>query len=255
MQSTATRPRPGTELELSVDTLAFGGAGVARLDGYVVFVQGAVPGDRVKAVVRKAKRGYAEAQTLEVLTPGPDRIEPVADHPGSPWQVLPYERQLQVKQEQVAEALTRLGKLSGFELEPVVPAEERWRYRNKLEYSFGSDGQGRLICGFHAPGRWHEIVEVTDCLLASERGNEARERAVAVCRRLGLTAYDRDRGEGFLRNLVVREGRRTAQLQMRLVTSPGELDREAFAQLADADTSILWTQVEGVAEVTQGGTT
>jgi 23S rRNA (uracil1939-C5)-methyltransferase len=190
-----------------------------------------------------------------VLTPSPERIEPVAGHPGAPWQILPYERQLEVKQEQVADALGRIGKLSGFELEPILPAVETWRYRNKLEYSFGADPDGRLICGFHAPGRWHEIVEVTDCLLASQAGNEARERVVALCRDQGLTAYDRRSGEGFLRNLVVREGRRSGQIQLRLVTATGELDREAFARLADADTSVLWTQIEGVAEVTQGGVT
>jgi 23S rRNA (uracil1939-C5)-methyltransferase len=255
MESTATRPRPGTELELSVDTLAFGGAGVARLDGYVVFVQGAVPGDRVRALVRKSKRAYAEAQTLEVLQPSADRVEPLAEHPGAPWQVLPYERQLEVKQEQVADALRRIGKLSEFTLEPIVPAVHQWRYRNKLEYSFGESDDGRLICGFHAPGRWHEIVEVRDCLLASEAGNAAREQIVEYCRECGLQAYDRRNGEGLLRNLVVREGRRTGQIQARLITGPGEIDREALAALAGPELSILWTQLEGVAEVTHGGNT
>ena len=91
-------------------------------DGYVVFVAGAVPGDRVRAVVGKSKRAYAEARAVEVLEPSPDRIAPVADHPGAPWQVLPYERQLEVKQEQVDDALTRIGRLEGYELEPIVPA-------------------------------------------------------------------------------------------------------------------------------------
>jgi 23S rRNA (uracil1939-C5)-methyltransferase len=209
----------------------------------------------VKALVRKSKRAYAEAQAVEIIDPSPERIAPVADHPGAPWQVLPYERQLAVKQDQVADALRRIGKLSGFTLEPIVPAVETWRYRNKLEYSFGRDQSGKLICGFHAPGRWQEIVEVTDCMLASEAGNAARERIVRHCRDAGLTAYDRRSGEGFLRNLVVREGRRTGQLQVRLVTSTGTLDREALADLADPTTSILWTQIDSVAEVTQGGTT
>jgi len=151
--STGTRPSRGDELELTIDSLAFGGAGVARLDGYVVFVSGAVPGDRVRAVVGKSKRAYAEARTIEIVAPSEDRIAPVADHPGAPWQVLPYERQLEVKQTQVAEALRRIGHLEGFELEPIVAAVEQWRYRNKLEYSFGADDTGRLVCGFHAPGR------------------------------------------------------------------------------------------------------
>src|SRR5213078_2151641 len=95
---TTARPERGAELELRIDSLAYGGAGVARTNGYVVFVQGAVPGDRVRAVVTKAKRGYAEGSAVEVLDPGPDRVPPEAPHPGAPWQVLRYERQLEVKQ-------------------------------------------------------------------------------------------------------------------------------------------------------------
>src|SRR5437660_10645817 len=98
--TTAPRPRRGDELELRVDSLAFGGAGVARLDGYVVFVAGAVPGDRVQAVVGKSKRAYAEARAVEIVEPSPDRVAPRAGHPGAPWQVLPYERQLETKQSQ-----------------------------------------------------------------------------------------------------------------------------------------------------------
>jgi 23S rRNA (uracil1939-C5)-methyltransferase len=254
-QATAKRPARGDELELDVDALAFGGAGVARLDGYVVFVQGGMPGDRVRAVVGKSKRAYAEARVVELIHPSPDRIEPLASHPGAPWQVLPYERQLEVKQAQVNDALERIGKLHDYTLEPIVPAIEAWRYRNKLEYSFGTDPGGRLICGFHAPGRWYEIVEIEDCLLASERGNDARERVVRWCRASGLTAYDRRSGEGLIRNLVVREGRRTGQLQVRLVTAPGELDRDGLAAVAGPETSVLWTRLDSAAETTQGGET
>jgi 23S rRNA (uracil1939-C5)-methyltransferase len=172
------RPQRGERLELTVDSLAFGGAGVARVDGYVVFVSDAVPGDRVLAVVEKSKRAYAQARALEVLEPSPDRLPALASHPGAPWQVLPYQRQLEVKQDQVRDALGRLGHLDAFTLDPIVPAHEQWRYRNKLEYSFGADAAGRLVCGFHAPGRWDEILALEDCLLASEAGNAARERVV-----------------------------------------------------------------------------
>jgi 23S rRNA (uracil1939-C5)-methyltransferase len=252
---TRVRPTRGDELELRVESLAFGGAGVARLDGYVVFVQDALPGDLVRAVVGKSKRAYAEARAVEILQPSPDRVPPVAEHPGAPWQVLPYERQLRVKEDQVRDALQRIGKLEGFELEPIVPAEAQWRYRNKLEYSFGADAAGALICGFHAPGRWHEIVEVTDCLLASEAGNRAREAVVGWCRTQGLAPHDRRTGEGLLRNLVVREGRRSGQIQVRLVTGPGAIDRDGLAQAAAGCDGVLWTQVESVAETTQGGDT
>ncbi len=174
------RPSRGDVLELTVDSLAHGGNGVARLEGYVVFVAGAVPGDRVRAVVGKSKRAYAEARAIEVLEPSPDRIPPAASHPGAAWQVLPYERQLEVKAAQVGEALERIGKLEGFEIEPIVPAVEQWRYRNKLEYSFGTGDDGELVCGFHAPGRWDRIEPLDDCLLASERSNAVRETVLAM---------------------------------------------------------------------------
>jgi 23S rRNA (uracil1939-C5)-methyltransferase len=228
---------------------------VARLDGYVVFVSDAVPGDRVRAVLTKSKRAYGEARAVEVLERSPDRIAPRAEHPGAPWQVLRYERQLEVKQAQVEEALTRIGRLSGYELEPIVPAQQQWRYRNKLEYSFGADHSGRLICGFHAPGRWDEIVEVTDCLLASEPANAAREQIVQWCRAQGLAPYDRRTGEGTLRNLVVREGRATGQLQLRLVVSGNGLDVHDLARAAQPCDGLLLTRMDGVAETTRGGHT
>ncbi len=254
-QTTTPRPRRGDELTLTVDTLAFGGAGVARHDGYVVFVQGAIPGDTVRVEVGKAKRAYAEARVLDVVTPSPDRLEPVAQHPGAPWQVIPYAQQLVIKAAQVDDALRRIGKLDGYSFEPIVPAVQEWRYRNKLEYSFGQDADGRLICGFHAPGRWEDIVEVTDCLLASEKSNQAREEVVAWCRGQGLEPYDRRTNQGFLRNLVVREGRRTGDIQVRLVTSPGKLDGESLAEATPTSDGLLWTRLASVAETTAGGET
>ncbi len=250
-----TRPQRGDELTLTIDALAFGGAGVARTDGYVVFVAGAVPGDRVRAVIGKRKRAYAEARTIEILEPGPDRIAPVADHPGAPWQVIAYQRQLEVKQGQVHDALRRIGKLTGFVMEPIVPAVDQWRYRNKLEYSFGTDPSGGLRCGFHAPGRWDEIVAIADCRLASARANRAREQIVAWCRSHGLTAHDRHSGEGLLRNLVVREGRRTGALQVRLVTAGAGIDRESLVGAAGGLDGLLWTRSQSSAETTQGGET
>jgi 23S rRNA (uracil1939-C5)-methyltransferase len=252
---TATRPANGAELELTVDTLAYGGAGVARIDGYVVFVDGGLPGDRVRARVYKSKRAYAQARAIDVLQPAADRVPPKADHPGAPWQELAYERQLEVKQAQVDDALRRIGRLEDFEFEPIVPAVELWRYRNKLEYSFGAGPEGELVCGFHAPGRWDEIVPIDDCLLASKEANVVRERIVDWCRAEGLEPYDRRSGEGMLRNLVVREGRRTGQLQARLVTGRGPLDREGLVRAGGPDAALLWTQSEQRAETTQGGET
>ncbi len=279
----ASRPQRGDELELSIDSLAFGGEGVARLGdgGYVVFVAGAIPGDRVRAVVHKRKRSYAHARTLEVLEPSPERIEPKADHPGVAWQVMPYERQLAVKAAQVEEALRRIGRLDGFVLEPIVPALEQWRYRNKLEYSFGGGDSDpahpELVCGFHAPAGGNRVTDMEDCLLASERGNEARRVALQWARAEQLIAWERRPGEGGrpgrdertgpapdgrarLRNLVVREGRHTGLLQIRIVTTDGELEAGALAAalsaaLGESLSGVLWTRTRSLAETTQGGQT
>jgi 23S rRNA (uracil1939-C5)-methyltransferase len=252
--TTRTRVERGQELELTIDALAFGGAGVARQDGYVVFVRDAVPGDKVRAVVTKRKKAYAEARATEILAPSPDRVPERAHHPGAPWQVLPYERQLAVKADQVAEALKRIGHFDAVEIEPIVPAVEEWRYRNKLEYSFGTDDSGALICGFHAPGSWERIEHIDDCLLASEAGNQARRAALEWCRAQGLGAYDRRAQIGLLRNLVVREGRRTGDLQVRLVTSDASVDLTGFAEAVGAG-SVLWTRALDVGETTTGGIT
>ena len=254
--TTRPRPRRGDELDLTVDRLAHGGAGVARTEtGYVVFIRGTVPGDRVRARIGKSKRSWAEGELVELLEPSPERIEPVAPHPGAPWQVLPYERQLEEKESQVRDALSRIGGFEDPPVEPIVPAKEQLRYRNKLEYSFGMDEQGELVLGFHHAGRWDLIDDVEDDILASERINEVREAVKAWCREEGLTAWDRETGTGVLRNLVVREGRRTGQVQARVVTSPGGEFRVPELAAATPADSFLWTRAEGVAETTRGGDT
>jgi 23S rRNA (uracil1939-C5)-methyltransferase len=271
----SARPRPGELLELEVTALAHGGAGVARRHGYVVFVEGGFPGDVVRARVTKAKRDYAKARVTEVVDASADRVPERCDHagagcPGSPWQALRYERQLAHKQEQVADALARLGGLSGHRLEPIIPAADTWRYRNKLEYSFGpaagepaagsESGLARqgVVLGFHPRGRWDSVEEARDCLLASERNNAVRNFVGSWCVKEGLSAYDRRSGSGFLRNLVVREGRRTGALQIRLVTGEGDFRTEELAHALRErfpDAGVLWTRTDAAAEVSYLGET
>jgi 23S rRNA (uracil1939-C5)-methyltransferase len=226
----ARGPRRGDLLELEIDSLAFGGRGVARADGFVVFVAGGLPGDRVRAEVTKGKKRFAEARTVELVRASTDRLPDRCVHggepcPGAPWQGLPYEQQLHHKQEQVGEALGRIGGLEGFELEEIVPAVEQWRYRNKLEYSFGESDEAEVTLGFHARGRWDLTVDVDDCHLASEAGNEARNAVREWAREESLPAFDARTRRGVLRNLAVREGRRTDQIQTRLVTAKSRFPR------------------------------
>ena len=213
-------PRPGDIVELDIATLAYGGQGVARLDELVVFVRGAVPGDCVRAKVTRRKKSYAEARVIELLTPSPRRIAAVCEHTedcgGCEWQTLSYEAQLEYKQQQVVDSLQRLGHLEGYELEPIRGMDVPWRYRNKMELSFGEAEDGELLLGLHRRGSWREIVETTDCRLASVRINRARQAVADAARALGLRPYGRDHHHGLLRHLVVREGLSSGDLLLNL---------------------------------------
>ncbi len=217
------------ELELRIDSLAYGGNGVARLNGFVVFVRRGLPGDTVRARVTKVKRSHAEAIAVEVLEPGADRVEaPCAHYPacgGCRFQDLAYERQLEAKAGQVADALARIGGFADLGLEPAVPAESIFHYRNKLEYSFTETPDG-VGLGLHRAGRWDEVLDIEKCWLTTEVGNAIRNAVRGWARAEGLSVYDQATHEGYLRHLVVREGRNTAQALVVLVTAPGRLEGE-----------------------------
>ena len=200
-----------------------------------------VPGDRVRAVVGKAKRAYAEARAVEMLEPSPDRIAAGRRPPGRA----------------VAGAALRApargqGGAGRRRAAPHRPARRlRARADRARRSSSGATATssstrsapaptGELVCGFHAPGRWDEIVPIDDCLLASERGNAAaRAGARRGAARRASAPGTGARSSGFLRNLVVREGRRTGELQVRLVTSPGKLDVDALIDAVDCRRPVL----------------
>ncbi|MBA2475714.1 MAG: 23S rRNA (uracil(1939)-C(5))-methyltransferase RlmD [Actinobacteria bacterium] len=213
------------ELELHVDSLAYGGNGVARTDGFVVFVRRGLPGDTVRARVTKVKRSHAEALALEVLQPGPERVDaPCAHYPacgGCRFQDLAYESQLAAKAGQVRDALQRIAGIPEPPLEPIVPAESIFHYRNKLEYSFTQTPAGPAL-GFHRAGRWDEVLEIERCWLTTDLGNAIRNAVRDWAREERLEAYDQGTGAGYLRHLVVREARNTGQVLVQLVTAPGE---------------------------------
>jgi 23S rRNA (uracil1939-C5)-methyltransferase len=213
-----------------------------------------VPGDLVRARVKRSKRDYAEATTVELVEASPDRVEPRAPHPGAPWQVIPYERQVEEKERQVRDALERMGRFESPPVEPMVHAVEQWRYRNKLEYSFGEDEQGKLVLGFHHPGRWDRIDDVTEDVLASERIEAVAQAAKAWAREEGLSGWDRRDQSGFLRNLVVREARKAGEVQAHLITGEGSFAADDFAAAVPAE-SILWTRTSDVSETTRTGDT
>src|SRR6476660_91305 len=245
------------ELELSIDSLAYGGNGVARLNGFVVFVRRGLPGDRVRARVTKVRRNHAEALAVEVLEPGPQRVEAPCEHypacGGCRFQDLAYEAQVAAKQEQVHEALRRIGGIAEPPLEPIVPAEQVFHYRNKLEYSFTRTEEGPAL-GFHRAGRWDEVLDIRECWLTTELGNDLRDAVRDWAREEGLEAYSQEDQTGYLRHLVVREGRNTGQALVQLVTAPGEKFEPGYfvdvVQKFPQVQSVHWAVNDTPAEVT-----
>jgi 23S rRNA (uracil1939-C5)-methyltransferase len=246
------------EVELDVESLAYGGNGVARLDGFVVFVRRGLPGDRVKARVTKVKRSHAEALATEVVRPGPQRVEaPCKHYPacgGCRFQDLEYGAQLAQKEMQVRDAFQRLAGIAEPPLEAIVPCEPGiFHYRNKLEYSFTATPSGPAL-GFHKAGRWDEVLDIEKCWLTTDLGNELREAVRDWAREEGLEAYSQADGSGYLRHLVLREGRNTGQALVQLVTARGEkFDRGYFVDVVrrfPQVRSVHWSVNETPAEVT-----
>jgi 23S rRNA (uracil1939-C5)-methyltransferase len=217
--------RIGQDLELRIDSLAYGGNGVARHDGFVLFVRGGLPGDVVSARVTRVKRGFGEAVARDVIERSPRRVDAPCRHFGTcggcRFQDLAYEAQGEAKERQVRDALARIGRFADAPLEPIVPAKSVYGYRNKLEYSFAGSDDG-VVLGFHRARRWDEVVGVDECLLTTDLGNAVRLAVRDWAREERLEAYDQETGEGYLRHLVVREGRNTGQALVLLVTAAGE---------------------------------
>ena len=213
------------ELELVIDSLAYGGRGVARHGELVVFVARALPGDRVRARVTKFKRRYAEARAVELLEAGPGRVTARCEHfgvcGGCAWQDLDYAEQLRAQAG--AGGPTPWSGWGGWRA-------TTWRRSSRPARSgataTSSSTRGRRrptapALGFHVAGRWDRLMAVNTCHIASPVSNELRRAFERWAREQGLQAYDQRSGAGFLRHLVVREGRNTGQLLAMLVTAPG----------------------------------
>jgi len=256
--------RSGDTVEVTIDRLATGGRGVARHEGFVLFVGRALPGDRVRARVTRVKRSFAEAVAEEILEQGPDSIEPPCPYVGicggCPWQRLNYPAQLQVKEAQIREALERLGGAKDPKIEPILGADTTFGYRNKVEYTFAQDPEtGEISTGFHKAGSWEDIVAVDPCLIADERGLGAKRIVTAWANKYGHNVLDRDSGVGLLRALVIRVGHATGEVQVHLITAPTPKGLPKGAELVDELESevpglvgVLHSESESRADVAYG---
>lgn len=250
-------------LELRVDDLAYGGRGIARIEEFVIFVDKAVPGDRVRARVTRRKKNYAEARIDEVLEPSPDRIE--APCPlfgqcgGCTWQNIPYEVQLRHKQKQAEAVLQHLGKCRPERIAPIIASPEAWRYRNKMDFTFGVGSDGEPILGFHRPGQFSHILEVPACLLQPEPLDALLGAVTRWVRERGLSAYNPHSHRGFLRHLVLRHSRHTDEFLAVLLTSKGSLPEpqtlvDAMRGACPGLKGFVWGLNAGLADVARQDT-
>ena len=222
------------EYEFRIEKLAFGGAGVTRVDNYVIFVKGAVPGDVVRARITKRKSAYAEARLLDVLQPSELRQEPPCHYfpwcGGCTWQQLSYNDQLRFKQEIVREAFSHLAGFEDPPVRPIIAAEEPLGYRNKMEFSFsdrrwllpdelGTQHEDRdFALGLHVPGTFDKIIHLEECLLQPALANRVLNRVASYARENGLQPYGIRSHEGFLRFLIIRTSRYNGTMMVNIVT-------------------------------------
>lgn len=207
-------------LTLKITGMGNEGEGIGKADGFPLFIKDVVPGDVVQAKVMKVKKTYGYARLAEILTPSLDRVEPACPvHRacgGCQLQALSYEKQLEYKRDKVKNHLVRIG---GFEEPPVLSVlgmEDPFRYRNKAQFPFGQDREGRIVTGFYA-SRTHHIVPNRDCLLGVPENQRILEIIADFMEREGIAAYDEASGEGLVRHVLIRKGFATGELMVCLV--------------------------------------
>ncbi|MDD8018150.1 MAG: 23S rRNA (uracil(1939)-C(5))-methyltransferase RlmD [Bacteroidota bacterium] len=246
----------GDIVEVTIELTGFEGKSVARHNGLVIFVEGAVAGDSVKAKILKSKKKYAEAKVVEVITPSQQRITPHCQYFGTcggcKWQHVEYAAQLQYKHQHVVDAMERIGGLKDVNVLPIIGSGEQYFYRNKLEFSFGGtpwltekdkahvilseaknlnsetaidssvtsfpQNDKPLVLGFHVPQRWDKVLDVHECFLQSEVSNGILNAVREFALAKKIPAYSQETETGYFRNLVVREGKHTGDMMVNVVT-------------------------------------
>lgn len=250
--------KSGQMIELTIDAAAFEGGSVGRYEGMAVFVDDAVPGDRLRAQVLRARRRHAEAKLVEVLEPGPGRIKPPCIHlpdcGGCSRQQMVYSEQLRWKRQHVIDAFGRIGGFNDVPVLETIGCDRPFFYRNKMEFSFGDrrwvtdeeiasgDPLDReFALGLHASGRFDRVLDIRECLLQSERSNRIIAATRTFALEHGLRPYGARSHEGLLRHLIVRESEATGEVMVVIVTSD---------EAEEAMTEYARTLLDAVPEIT-----
>ncbi len=240
--------KKGDYLELNIESYAFEGKGISRIkkdDGdeknYVVFVQGSYPGDKVNAKITKIKKSFAEAKAAEILIPSRERVETRCKYfgicGGCKQQDLSYKAQIKYKQQQVDEIFKKLGGFTDFEILPIIPSENIFFYRNKMEFSFSdkrwlleneinseSKHDNSFALGLHIPNIYDKVLDIDICYLQSELSYKILNFTREFFKSKNILPYSTRTHSGFLRNLVIRQAYHTKDLMVNLVTADEDND-------------------------------
>lgn len=233
---------------ITIEAVAAEGKALAHVEGMVVFVDFAVPGDVVDIRVFKKKKNYMEGRVERLITPSPVRQEPFCEHfgvcGGCRWQLLPYSMQLEAKRQQVEDQLVRIGHLSVPEIRPTLPSKRTQEYRNKLEYSASAkrwilSGENpdtvpendRMGLGFHVGKFFDKVLDIKECHLQREPSNAIRLFIKRFCVEHGYDFYDIRENKGFFRGVFVRTDE---QGDVMLIVCLGHEDKSRREALLDA---------------------
>ena len=225
--------KKGQELILKIDSLAYGGKGVSRVDDFVIFVKNAIPGQKVRALLYKKRKGFGEARPLEILSESKHAVGPRCDHfptcGGCKFQQLDYVEQVVQKKQQIENIFRRQAGITNFELDEIISADKIFHYRNKMEFTFSNNRwvlpeepenvNRDFALGMHIPERWDKILNIDKCYIMPELGNEILIKVKSLVQELALQPYNQKTHNGFLRYLMMRFGVNTGDLLVNLVTA------------------------------------
>jgi len=225
-----------------VERLAYGGPGVARADGFAIFVEGAAPDERVRARIRRTYRRHAEADLVSIEAASPSRVQPRCPHVeegcgGCGWQHVAYPAQLATKAEVVRDSLARLAGLRELPMRAIEAAPAELHYRNKMEFAFHPNG----TLGLHPRGAWYDILRLRECYLGPPLAIRLVEAARGFVEERGLSLFHPRTREGLLRELIVRASRSTGEILVGIVTASGPFpEARAMAErLAAVDPAVV----------------
>ncbi|MFA6305853.1 MAG: 23S rRNA (uracil(1939)-C(5))-methyltransferase RlmD [Candidatus Gracilibacteria bacterium] len=260
--------KKGQIVEVEISSIAFGGRGIGKYEGITCFVDNTMPGDVVRASFTRIKPNFFEAKLVEIISPSKERCTPKCKYfgicGGCQFQFMPYEKQLEMKEQQVKDAFERIGKIKnastvpiGRQVSKIIGSKNLYYYRNKMEFSFGYDRDMKFAVGMHLPNRRFDILDLHECHLESEFSSKTVNKTRDFFAEKKLEPFKYTDGSGFLKSLYVREGKRTNEVMINIVTSdnlPNDAEKimKEYANILSSDdmregdkkiTSVYWTMI------------